>query len=226
MPLGRWRGEPDRVETYPPADVDYVPHPVIAVLKDLSLMRLSGDSAFEGDFVGTTGRHRTSSSILWLPVIVSALIGVTFGSGVTAVAMSDPDPPAITPAAAPSSDPAPPLTLERPVGSIGFSETTIGPDGLSLTVLPPEKVKGGIRLTIALANDTSAPITVNTGDLGPHDVRFNDTTVPMTAPLTKKKLMPGEGYTYQCVLKLPSTNVGQLEFSLGSVTVVGEAAGD
>ena len=182
--------------------------------------------------MGATGRHRTSSSVLWIPVIISALIGVTLGSAVTTVAVSDdPDPPPAPPptviqAAAPSSDPAPPPKLERSIRSIGFAEPIIGPNGLSMTVLTPEKVKGGIRVTIALTNDTSSPITVNTGELGPHDVRFDGTTVPMTTPLTKKKLMPGEGYTYQCVLKLPTMDVGQLEFTLGTVTVTGQAAGD
>lgn len=179
--------------------------------------------------MGTAGRHRSSSSVLWLPVIVAALIGATLGSGVTAVAVSDPAspaPPAITQAAAPSSDPAPLPTLERPVGSIGFAEPATGADGLSMTVLPPEKIKGGIRLTIALANDTNAPITVNTGELGPHDVRFDGAAVPMNTSLIKKKLMPDEGYTYQCVIKLPTMDFGQLEFTLGPAHVIGQAAGD
>jgi len=186
----------------------------------------------------STGRHRTSPSVLGLPTVVSALMGIILGSGVTALAVSAPQspaPPVIANAnaAAPSSapPPSPPPTTQQPttqlpVGSIGFAQAAAGPDGLSMAVLPPEKVKGGIRLTIALVNDTSGPITVNTGELGPHDVRFDGASVPITTPITKKKLMPGEGYTYQCVVKLPTMDVGQLEFTLGSVTVAGQAAGD
>jgi hypothetical protein len=173
--------------------------------------------------VGTTGRHRTSSSVLWFPVIVSALVGVTLGSGVTAVAGGSGTEPVSNQAVAPFSTPTP---SSRPVGSIGFAEPATGPAGLSLTVLPPEKIKGGVRLTIALVNNTGAPITVDTGELGPHDLRFNGATVPMTMTPTKKKLMPDEGYTYQCVIQLPTMDVGQLAFALDAMTVTGQAAGD
>jgi hypothetical protein len=95
-----------------------------------------------------------------------------------------------------------------------------------LTVLRPEKVKGGVRFTIALANNTDAPIVVNTGKLGPHDPSFNGAPVPVIMTPATKKLMPGEGYTYQCVIKLPTMNVGRLAFGVGPVTVAGQAAGD
>ncbi len=97
---------------------------------------------------------------------------------------------------------------------------------MSLTVLRPEKVKGGVRLTIALANTNNIPITVDTGALGPHDPRFNGATVPMTMDSVRKKLVPGEGYTYQCVFTLPTMDVGQLAFVIGPISVSGQAAGD
>lgn len=97
---------------------------------------------------------------------------------------------------------------------------------MSLTVLRPEKVKGGVRVTIALVNTNDIPITVDTGALGPHDPRFNDTAVPMTMTPTLKRLAPGEGYTYQCVFKLPTMDVGRLSFVVGSASITGQAAGD
>lgn len=115
---------------------------------------------------------------------------------------------------------------DRAFGTVGFAKPATDPAGLSFTVLRPEKVKGGVRFTVALANITGSPITVNTGNLGPHDPRFNGTPVPMTMTPATKKLVPGEGYTYQCVLRLPTMEIGQLEFVLGPVTVAGLAAGD
>jgi hypothetical protein len=97
---------------------------------------------------------------------------------------------------------------------------------MAVTVLRPEKVKGGVRLTIALTNTSDIPIIVDTGGLGPHDPRFNNATVPMTMIPVRKKLVPAEGYTYQCVFKLPTMDVGHLTFTVGSVSVAGQAAGD
>lgn len=112
------------------------------------------------------------------------------------------------------------------VEPVAFAATATDATGMSLTVLRPEKVKGGVRLTIALANTTDAPIVVNTGKLGPHDPTFNSAAVPMTMTPATKKLVPGEGYTYQCVVKLPTMDVGHLAFGVGPVTVSGQAAGD
>lgn len=95
-----------------------------------------------------------------------------------------------------------------------------------MTVLRPEKVKGGVRLTIALANATDAPMVVNTTELGPHDPTFDGAPVPMTMTPARKRLVPGEGYTYQCVIKLPTMDVGHLTLVLDKVTVAGPAAGD
>lgn len=95
-----------------------------------------------------------------------------------------------------------------------------------MMVLPPEKVKGGVRFTVSLVNTSDKPITIDTGALGPHDPRFNETTVPMSMASVRKKLVPGEGYTYQCVFKLPTMDMGQVEFSVGSMNIAGQAAGD
>ncbi|MGH3915886.1 MAG: hypothetical protein ACRDTC_21130 [Pseudonocardiaceae bacterium] len=176
--------------------------------------------------MATTGRHRAPSSVVWLPVIVSALLGVLLGSWVTAAAGGSEAKPITYETTAPSPVPGPASTTANPVTSIGFAEPAVGPAGLSVTVLPPEKVKGGVRFTIALVNGTAAPITVNTGELGPNAPRFDGATVPMTMTPANKKLMPGEGYTYQCMLRLPTTDVGQLSFTLGTLTVTGRTAGD
>jgi len=176
--------------------------------------------------VATTGRHRASSSVVWLPIMVSALLGVLLGSWVTALADGPGTEPITNQAAEPSPTPTPPSTIANPIRSIGFAEPTTGPADLSLTVLPPEKVKGGVRLTIALVNNTGAPVTFDTAELGPHEPRFDGATVPMTMTPATKKLMPGEGYTYQCVVNLPTMDVGELAFILGAVTITGQAAGD
>lgn len=176
--------------------------------------------------MATTGRHHTSSSFLWFPVMVSALLGVTLGAVITTVAGGAGTEPGTNQAAVPLTTPTPSSTMGHPVGSIRFAEPATGPAGLSLTALPPEKVKGGVRLTIALVNNTGVPITVDTGELGPRNPRFNGAKVPMTMTSAKKKLTAGESYTYQCVIRLPTMDVGQLAFALGAVTVTGQAAGD
>lgn len=188
--------------------------------------------------VDVTGRHRRQPPARWTLVIASALFGVALGASGAVIVDSDPHRPAPQAATtvAPSSVPAPPSETassvepppgsRRAVGPVAFAEPAIGPAGLSLTVLPPEKVKGGVRLTIALVNTTGAPIAVDTGELGPHEPRFDGAVVPMTMTPAKKKLVPGEGYTYQCVIELPTMNLGQLALVLGAVTVTGPAAGD
>jgi hypothetical protein len=114
----------------------------------------------------------------------------------------------------------------RPVDPVAFAPPATDAAGMSVTVLRPEKVKGGVRITIALANSNDIPITVDTGALGPYDPRFNDATVPITMTPVRKKLVPGDGYTYQCVFKLPTMDVGRLSFVVGPVSVAGQAAGD
>lgn len=181
--------------------------------------------------MSASGRHRASSSVLLLPVIVSTLIGAVLGAGVVAAAASDPEPdppapPVIAQAVAPSDESASPAAIQRSVESVGFGETATDPTGLTVMVLPPEKVKGGVQLTISLINNSNTPITINTGDLGPHDIRFDGETMPMSMTPAKKKIMPGEGYTYQCGVQLPTMDPGYLELIFDSATVAGQAAGD
>jgi hypothetical protein len=97
---------------------------------------------------------------------------------------------------------------------------------MSLTVLRPEKINGGVRLTVALVNTNNIPITVDTGAVGPRDARFNNVAVPVTMTPARKQLAPGEGYTYQAAVKLPTTKTGQLSFVIGMARVTGPAAGD
>ncbi|MGH3754079.1 MAG: hypothetical protein ACRDRP_15560 [Pseudonocardiaceae bacterium] len=164
---------------------------------------------------------------------MSALLGAALGVGATAAvtsgspAPSAPAPPATSSSApAPSRTPADSAARTAETVPITFAAPATDASGVSLTVLRPEKVKGGVRLTVALANTTNAPIAVDTGKLGPHDQSFNGTAVPLAMTPVKKKLMPGEGYTYQCVITLPTMDVGQLAFKVGTVTVAGQAAGD
>lgn len=181
----------------------------------------------------TAGRHRRPSPGRWKSLIVAAMVGAALGAGAVAsavaVATSGSGPPA--PLATPqqvttSRAPPPPTEIVRAAGPVTFAQAAVGPKGMSITVLTPEKVKGGVRLTVALANPTKAAIIVDTGELGPHDPSFNGAPVSMTMIATTKRLAPGEGYTYQCVLKLPTMDTGQLAVAVGPVTVTGRAAGD
>jgi len=180
----------------------------------------------------SSARHRGGSTPgRWLPVIGSALLGMALGAGVVAISSSSPSGQVTTQQAtshtASSSAPAlRPAETVRPVDPVAFAAPATDAAGMAVTVLRPEKVKGGVRITIALANTSNVPVTVDTGALGPHDPRFNDARVPMTMTPARKKLVPGEGYTYQCVFKLPTMDMGRLTFAVGPVTVAGQAAGD
>jgi hypothetical protein len=182
----------------------------------------------------SSARHRGGPSpAKRLPIIISALLGAALGAGAVAVASSA-SPPAkqITtqqaPASTTSSSAAPPRPAEavRPLDPVAFAAPATDAVGLAVTVLRPEKIKGGVRVTIALANTSTVPVTVDTGALGPNDARFNDAKVPVTMTPVRKKLVPGEGYTYQCVIKLPTMDVGRLAFKVGPVNAAGQAAGD
>ncbi|MGH3511889.1 MAG: hypothetical protein ACRDRB_06380 [Pseudonocardiaceae bacterium] len=152
--------------------------------------------------------------------------GVTLASATSSVHQPTPHPRASAHVAS-SHTPSPrPSEVAALVDPVAFAAPATDAVGMSVTVLRPEKVQGGMRFTIALANTSGIPITVDTGALGPQDPRFNDTTVPMTMTSVRKKLVPGEGYTYQCVFKLPTMDVGQLAFVVGPVSVSGPAAGD
>lgn len=179
-----------------------------------------------------TARHRRPSPVGWLPVIASAMLGAALALGAVRIASPHSPAPHVTPqretsAAASSPAPAPrPSGTLRLVDPVAFAAPVTDAAGMSVTVLRPEKIKGGVRLTIALVNTNNIPITVDTGALGPHDPRFDDATVPMTMTPVLKRLVPGEGYTYQCVFKLPTMDVGQLAFVVGPVSVANQAAGD
>ncbi|HZS21381.1 MAG TPA: hypothetical protein VFA63_10380 [Pseudonocardiaceae bacterium] len=184
----------------------------------------------------TTSRHRRRSPVGWLPVIGAALVGAAVGAGALAVASPrspthQPNGPseaaAAATASAVSSNGALPSPAEaRASNPIAFSPPITDAAGMSLTVLRPEKIKGGVRLTIAVVNINDIPISVDTGAVGPRDARFNNVAVPVTTTPGRKRLAPGEGYTYQAVVKLPTTNTGQLSFVVGMARVTGPAAGD
>ena len=178
----------------------------------------------------TSARHRGASSGRWFPVIGSALLGAALGAGATAAILMHTAPTQrVTqpPAAASSTAPLPrsPEVVRVP-DPVAFAPPFSDAAGMSLTVLRPEKIKGGVRFTIAVTNTSDAAITVDTGAVGPHDPRFNDVAVPMTMTPVLKKLAPGEGYSYQCVLKLPTVNVGHVAFIIGQVAIAGHTAGD
>lgn len=184
----------------------------------------------------TTSRHRRRSPAGWLPVIGAALVGAAVGAGALAVASphsstQQASGPSGTAAAAAASTVSSDGTLPSPAEArasdpIAFSPPISDAAGMSLTVLRPEKINGGVRLTIALVNTNNIPITVDTGAVGPRDPRFNNVAVPVTMTPARKQLAPGEGYTYQAVVKLPTAKTGQLSFVIGMARVTGPAAGD
>jgi hypothetical protein len=177
----------------------------------------------------TTARHRRPSPGNWIQVVVALLLGAALGAGGLALASSvlptrqGPQQTASVSTAPARQLPPRPGTPPMPVA---FAPPATDPVGMSVTVLRPERVKGGVRFTIALVNTSNAPLNVDTGALGPHEPRFNNEVVPMSMTPVFKKLMPGEGYTYQCVFKLPTMQTGQVAFTVGPVTVSGPAAGD
>lgn len=158
------------------------------------------------------------------------MLGAALGAGVTTAVLTHTGlAQRVTQSSAAASSTAPlPRSPEvvRVPDPVAFAPPFSDAAGMSLTVLRPEKVKGGVRFTIAVTNTSDAPITVDTGAVGPHDPRFNDVAVPMTMTPVLKRLAPGEGYSYQCVLKLPTMNLGQLAFTIGQVALTGQAAGD
>lgn len=162
-------------------------------------------------------------------MVVALLLGAALGAGGLALASSvlptrqGPQQTASVSTAPARQLPPRPGTPPMPVA---FAPPATDPVGMSVTVLRPERVKGGVRFTIALVNTSNAPLNVDTGALGPHEPRFNNEVVPMSMTPVFKKLMPGEGYTYQCVFKLPTMQTGQVAFTVGPVTVSGPAAGD
>jgi hypothetical protein len=186
--------------------------------------------------VTSTSRHRRRSPAGWLPVIGAALVGAAVGAGVLAVASprsstQQINGPSETAAAAAASAVSSNGTVPSPAEArasdpIAFSPPITDAAGMSLTVLRPEKIKGAVRLTIAVVNTNDIPITVDTGAVGPRDARFNNVAVPVTMTPARKQLAPGEGYTYQAVVKVPTTKTGQLSFVVGMARVTGPAAGD
>jgi hypothetical protein len=198
--------------------------------------------------VTTTSHHRRTSSAGLLPVIGAAVVGAALGAGTMALARPHSPNQQLTALPGPgsgaasdsmaSSDTVPSSAGAstrartgsaepvRPIDPVAFSPPITDAAGMSMTVLRPEKVKGGVRLTVALVNTNDVPITIDTGAIGPRNPRFNNVVVPLTMTPARKRLAPGEGYTYQCVIRLPSTNVGQLSFVVGMASLTGQVAGD
>ncbi|MGH3546842.1 MAG: hypothetical protein ACRDQU_01665 [Pseudonocardiaceae bacterium] len=59
------------------------------------------------------------------------------------------------------------------------------------------------RLTIALGNPTAMPMDVDTGQMGKPQLQFNGAPVFLYTVPVRKRLAPGEGYTFQCTAQLP-----------------------
>jgi hypothetical protein len=177
--------------------------------------------------VATTARHRGSPSGRWFPVVGSALLGAALGAGATTAVLVPTSSAQRPPTTASSTAPLPrsPEVVRAP-DPVAFAPPFTDAAGMSLTVLRPEKIKGGVRFTIAVANTSDAPIVVDTGALGPHEPTFNDVAVPMTMTPVRTRLAPGEGYTYQCILKLPTMDLGRVAFSISQTAISGQAAGD
>lgn len=168
-------------------------------------------------------RHRAPPRSPWT-LLAAALLG----AGLAAAAMlpflgaptSASPPPVPGPPSAIAT--APPSTP----GVVSFGEPLTGPDAVQVTALPPKKIKGGVRVSVALLNVGSAAATVSTGAVGPHDPTFRERPVPMSMETTSVRLVPGEGHVYACDITLPDMDSGRLAFGLGPGMVTGSAAGD
>jgi hypothetical protein len=180
------------------------------------------------------GRHRAPPRSWW-SLLAAALVGVALGAWLTALLTLPHQPVAAPPPPPTLSAPAPPPppTLTGAVSTtasqgqaVTFGEALTGPDGVQVTALPPHKIKGGVRLAVSAVNMSSAPVTVSTERLGPHEVRFRDRPVEMVKEATTVRLVPGEGYVYTCEVRLPDMSRGRLSFGLGAGTVAGDTAGD
>lgn len=170
---------------------------------------------------------------------MAAVLGVALGAGVTVAATSASDSPAppVTPeqaapsSPAPSTSPAPSNSPPEPaeavrsvVEPVAFATPVTDASGLSLTVPWPEGITHGVRVTIAVTNPTNAPIMVDTAKLGPLSPSFDGTPVRVSMTPARTKLMPGDGYVYEAVITLPTTDVGQLALKLGQVTIAGQTS--
>lgn len=181
------------------------------------------------------GKHRAASRAWW-SLLAAALVGMALGAWLTAL-VTLPHQPAAAPSPPPTlstAAPSPPPTLSGAVSAtassqgqaVTFGEALTGPDGVQVTALPPRKIRGGVRLAVSAVNMSSAPVTVSTGTLGPHEARFRDQPVDVAMEATTVRLVPGEGYVYTCDVRLPDMSRGRLSFGLGLGTVAGDTAGD
>jgi hypothetical protein len=75
---------------------------------------------------------------------------------------------------------------------------------------------GGVLLATSALSSPARP--------GPPQLGFNDAPVYLYTVPMRKTLAPGEGYTWQCTAKLPTTQVGQLSFTLGPISIAGPVA--
>lgn len=176
----------------------------------------------------TTARHRRQSPVWWTTVVLSVALGAALGAGgvlLATSAASRPAPPVTARKVAPPRAPvARPADTTSNVEPVAFAQPTPGPMGMTMELLTPERIPGGLRLTIAVSNPTTAPIMLDTGMMGPPELRFDGAPVYLYTVPMRKTLAPGEGFSWQCTLKLPTSEAGQLTFSLGSVTIAGRVA--
>ena len=159
-------------------------------------------------------------------LVVAVLVAFGLGwLGAVLVASARPLPGPAPVAAVPASPSLPAPTAAGGVVPVGFAEPAVSSTGLAVTALVT-KIKGGVVLTLVAQNRGSQPITVNTGNLGPGDIRFRGAQVPMEMAHETKKLVPGEALVYPCTVRLPDMSPGEMSFTVAGQPISGQAAGD
>jgi hypothetical protein len=173
------------------------------------------------------GRPGVSGALV---VAVLVAFGLGWLGAVLAAAGTSTRPAAVAPPAAGTARTAPgapgaPTTSAGAVVPVGFAQPVVTSTGLAVTAVVT-KVKGGVLLTLVAQNRGSQPITVNTADLGPHEVTFRGSPVPVELTPQTKKLVPGEALVYSCRVRLPDMNSGEMSFTVAGMPIRGFAAGD
>jgi hypothetical protein len=173
------------------------------------------------------GRPGVSGALVVAVLVAFGLgwLGAVLAAAGTSTRPAAAAPPAAGTARAAPGEPGAPTTSAGAVVPVGFAQPAVTSTGLAVTAVVT-KVKGGVLLTIVAQNQGSQPITVNTADLGPREVTFRGSPVPVELTPQTKKLVPGEALVYSCRVRLPDMNSGEMSFTVAGMPIRGFAAGD
>jgi hypothetical protein len=173
------------------------------------------------------GRPGVSGALVVAVLVAFGLgwLGAVLAAAGTSTRPAAAAPPAAGTARAAPGEPGAPTTSAGAVVPVGFAQPVVTSTGLAVTAVVT-KVKGGVVLTLVAQNRGSRPITVNTADLGPREVTFRGSPVPVQLTPETKKLVPGEALVYPCRVTLPDMNSGEMSFTVAGMPIRGFAAGD